>query len=134
MRGHGVVPMVKAILLDDELPALWELKHMLDNYPEVTVAGMFTNPHEAFKIIETEKPDAVFLDINMPLINGIDLALKIQELPFEVMIVFVTAYSRYYQQSFQANPLDCILKPIDEEHFQETMERLLEQYRSRGRS
>lgn len=121
--------MIKAFLIDDEYPALQELQYLLESYPEIQVAGLFDNPLEAWEKIEQEKPDVVFLDIDLPYMNGIELGVKIQAQRYGTFIVFVTAYSEYALKAFQAYPLDFILKPIDEERFQQTMEHFLEQYR-----
>ena len=123
--------MIKAYVVDDELPALQELEYLLERYEDIEVAGVFEDPLEAVKNVLRDKPDVVFLDIDMPYINGIELALKIQTLRAGIIIIFVSAYTEYSLQAFKAYPLDYILKPIDEDRFRETMEHVVEQYRLR---
>lgn len=123
--------MLEVFIIDDELPALEELKYLLKDYPELIVSGMFQNPLEALKRIEKDKPDVVFLDIDMPNISGIEMALKLQELHSGIIIVFVTAHSEFSLEAFRAYPLDYILKPIDENRFRRTIQHMLEQYRFR---
>lgn len=120
--------MIKTYIIDDELPATQELEYLLGGYREIDVAGIFEDPLEALRNIEIHKPDVVFLDIDMPHMNGIELGLKIQSLRAGIIIVFVTAHSEYSLEAFKAYPLDYILKPIDEERFKQTMAHVTEQY------
>ncbi|RQD73390.1 MAG: response regulator [Candidatus Syntrophonatronum acetioxidans] len=120
--------MIKAFIVEDEFPAQEELKYLLNKYPEISVTGTFQNPKEALKKIKEEKPDVVFLDIDMPFMNGIELALKIQNLRHDIIVLFITAYTEYSLEAFKAYPLDYILKPVDEERFHRTMEHLKKQY------
>jgi chemotaxis response regulator CheB len=69
--------MIKAVLVDDERPALRGLEHLLKSYPEISISGMYTNPLKAIDEIGQLKPDIVFLDINMPQLKGIDAATRI---------------------------------------------------------
>ncbi len=119
--------MLRACLIDDELPALLELEYLLKNFEDVRVEGLFQNPVDALEKIEAQKPDIVFLDIDMPYMNGLDLALKIQSLLPEIIIIFVTAFSDYALEAFKAYPLDYILKPVDEERFRKTAAHAVEQ-------
>ncbi|ATW25614.1 response regulator [Candidatus Formimonas warabiya] len=123
--------MLQVYIIDDELPALQELGYLLRGYPELAVGGMFKNPLEAMKKMEQDKPDVVFLDIDMPNINGIELALKLQELYQGVVIVFVTAHAEFSLEAFRTYPLDYILKPVDEDRFHQTIRHMLQQHRLR---
>jgi Response regulator containing CheY-like receiver and SARP domains len=115
---------MRAVIIDDELPSINELRYMLEKY-EAEVVGTFTDPDNSLEFILKEKPDAIFLDIDMPKTNGIELGIRIQEALPSVSIVFVTAYSQYALDSFRAYPLDYILKPIDEDRFFQTVKRIL---------
>lgn len=116
----------KAVLIDDERPALMELEFLLKQYGEVKVAGSFTNPIEAIAAIDTIKPDVVFLDINMPQLLGVDAASEILDLDPTVDIVFITAFDQYAVEAFELHALDYLLKPIGEQRFAKTMERILQ--------
>lgn len=118
--------MITAILIDDEKPALLELKFFLDAYPEISILGMYKNPLEAITVISHQKPDVVFLDINMPKLKGTDAALKILDASPKTDIVFVTAYDEYAVEAFELYALDFILKPIQIGRFNKTMRRILE--------
>ncbi len=123
--------MIKAYIIDDERPALQELEYLLGGYPDIEVTRVFEDPLNALGEIEADKPDVVFLDIDMPHMNGIELGIKIQALRAGIIIVFVTAYSEYSLEAFNAYPLDYILKPIDEERFRQTIEHVIEQHKLR---
>lgn len=116
--------MIRAILADDERPALDELRYLLRNYP-VEILAEIQDGCELPELIRRLRPDALFLDIDMPGENGLALALKIQEQEPTLRIVFVTAYSDYALEAFKAYPVDYILKPVDERRFAKTMEHLL---------
>jgi two-component SAPR family response regulator len=120
--------MIKIVLVDDEKPSLDILKYMLGRYDKVEVTGMFQDAVEALGKISEMRPDAVFIDIDMPGMNGLELALKIQEFHAGIIIVFVTAYSEYALSAFRAYPLDYLVKPMDDKRLGLTMEHLIEQY------
>ncbi len=117
--------MIKAVLVDDERPALLGLEHLLKGYPEISIAGTYTNPLEAINEISRLKPQIVFLDINMPQLKGIDTASKILESSPQTDIVFVTAFDQYAVEAFELHALDYILKPIDPERLKKTVERVM---------
>ncbi len=116
--------MIRAILVDDMRPALRELEFLLKKYPDISIEGMYTNPLAAIEKIGETKPQAVFLDINMPQLQGMDAASKILDLSPETDIVFVTAYDQYAIEAFELHAMDYLLKPISEERLEKTIERL----------
>jgi two-component system, LytTR family, response regulator len=122
--------MIRTYMIDDELPAIEELRYLLQSYPEVEMLGHFQDPLAALDSLD--KPDLVFMDIDMPHINGIELALRLQGKHPGTIVVFVTAYSDYSLDAFRAYPLDYILKPVDGERFRHTMERVTELHRLRA--
>jgi len=121
--------MIRAILVDDEQPALEELEFLLKDYP-VEIAAMIQNSKTVLEQVGRLKPDVVFLDIDMPGANGLEIALKIQEIYTGIQIIFVTAYSEYALKAFRAYPLDYILKPVNETRFAKTMQHLLKSVES----
>ncbi len=116
--------MINTFLVDDERPALRELAYFLSSYPEVSITGIFTNPLEAIEKVKVLQPQLVFLDINMPQLQGIDAAAKILDYCENVNIVFVTAHDQYAIEAFELYALDYLLKPINEERLVKTIERL----------
>jgi Response regulator containing CheY-like receiver and SARP domains len=124
--------MIRALLVDDELPALEEMEYQLRKFDTVEIAGSVQGAGGVLDALAELKPDAVFLDIDMPGTNGLELALKIQELHAGVAIIFVTAYSQYALEAFKAYPLDYILKPVSENRLARTIAYLEEQLSRRA--
>lgn len=103
---------MRAWLIDDERPCLEELNWLLKQYPDMEVSGMDVDPVQALGTINERHPDAVFLDIDMPKLDGLELALKIQEKIPGVIVIFVTAFAQYALEAYKAHPLDFLLKPV----------------------
>ncbi|MDP4092399.1 MAG: response regulator [Bacillota bacterium] len=119
--------MIRVIVIDDELPSLNRLKKQLEDSGKVKVQGSFTGPLEALAYLGENKVDAVFLDIEMPDIDGIELASRTLDLQGNIAIVFVTAYNQYAVEAFRLNALDYLLKPVSQERLQETLCRIIDE-------
>lgn len=105
---------MKAYLIDDESNCTDVLQVFLERYcPEIQVTGVFNNPVEALSAIQRQRPDILFLDIEMPVLNGFDLLKQCPELDFK--LIFTTAYDRYAVKAFKFSALDYLLKPIDKD-------------------
>jgi two-component system, LytTR family, response regulator len=103
---------LKTIIIDDEQDSVSLLQMQLnDNCPQVQIIGTFTSSVKALEEIELLDPDLIFLDIEMPIINGLEFLEKIMHLNYGV--VFVTAYNQYALKAFRFNALDYLVKPID---------------------
>ncbi|WP_183576102.1 LytR/AlgR family response regulator transcription factor [Mucilaginibacter sp. X5P1] len=103
--------MIKAIIVDDERFNIKNLQSLLNNqYPEIEVVGTSSSASQARALILDLKPDVVFLDIQMPGMNGFELLKSLDERSFEV--VFVTAYDEYGIMAIKFSALDYLLKPI----------------------
>ena len=115
--------ILKTLIVDDESLARRGLAHRLKNIADVEVVGEAQNGREALKLIRDKDPDLVFLDIQMPGISGFEV---LQQLDIESMpvILFLTAYDEYAVQAFEANALDYILKPIDEERLHQVLDKV----------
>jgi len=101
-----------AVLIDDEVSNLKGLAQKLGKlFPKIEITHTFQKPEDAVKSLQTEQPDLVFLDIEMPRINGFDLLSQLSNIQFQV--IFVTAYSEYAIEAFKQNAIDYVLKPID---------------------
>lgn len=104
--------MIRAIIVDDEPYACQVLKTLLERHcPEVLVETVCINPNEAIKEIEARKPQLVFLDIEMPFINGFELLEKLAPVKFD--FIFTTSYDQYAIKAIRFSALDYLLKPID---------------------
>ena len=104
---------IKAIIIDDEKASIealkWELK---EHENELEVVGAWQSPEEGIEAIRKARPDLVFLDIEMPAMNGFELLDRVvDEVPFEV--IFTTAYDEFAVKAFKVNALDYLMKPID---------------------
>lgn len=105
--------MLTAVIVDDEIPVLNLLKIFLEKTKQINIIETFSNPNAALKNIPHIKPDIVFLDIEMPEINGLELANKLLEFDDNLMVVFITGYNQYAVEAFEVNALDYILKPVN---------------------
>ncbi|SPE38030.1 Response regulator receiver protein [Candidatus Sulfopaludibacter sp. SbA3] len=112
---------LRAYLVDDELPALKRLSRMLADTGRVDVVGSTTNPEQALRFLATEEPDVLFLDIQMPVLNGFDLLSRLDRQP---VVIFVTAYDQYALQAFQVNSIDYLLKPVEPEQLERALTKL----------
>ena len=115
--------MIKCIIADDEKIILDELCLLISN-TGTKIVGAYQDPYEALEDIASKKPDAVFLDIEMPGMNGIELARKISKLYPLVQIVFATAYERYALQAFEVAAIHYMLKPMTQEKVDSAIERI----------
>lgn len=120
------IKKIRTLLVDDEPLALEGLRLRLSGFEDIDIIGTGSNGREAIKKIRTERPDLVFLDIQMPGFNGFDVvkALAHEELP---IIVFATAFDEYAIQAFEAHASDYLLKPIDEERLERAIIKIREQ-------
>lgn len=104
--------MIKALIVDDEAGARNSLETLLKKHaPEISQIEMVSNATDAFFKIKDFQPDLIFLDIQMPFLNGFDLLNKIENINFD--IIFTTAYNQYAIQAIRFSALDYLLKPID---------------------
>lgn len=116
--------MIKALIIDDEQVAVNVLELMIERYlPEIDQVISLTDPEKGVELIESYKPDIVFLDIEMPYINGFMLLKSLAEITFD--IVFTTAFDKYAIQAIRFSALDYLLKPIDADELKETFTRFL---------
>ena len=115
---------LKVILVDDELPSLENLQQKIIEFcPDLKIVGTTQKPEAAIKLIEHLHPDVVFLDIEMPRINGFKMLDEIPEKDFEV--VFTTAYNHYAIDAVRTSAFDYLVKPISVNDLQNTVARLL---------
>ncbi|MBD8500126.1 response regulator [Paenibacillus sp. CAU 1523] len=130
MSLEGVLVHMKVLLVDDEKLALHSFNRLLKDYNDIDIVAMTQDPREALVLAEHGAIDVVFLDIEMPEMNGMVLAEKLMEIQPELRIVFVTAYNEYAIQAFEVNALDYILKPVQRNRLAVTMQRLHKQFLS----
>lgn len=122
---------IRAIIVDDEELARRGIEIRLAAHPDVQIVGHCENGREALEAVVREKPDLMFLDIQMPGMSGFDVLAK---LPHESMpmIVFVTAFDRFALDAFEAQALDYLLKPINDTRFTQALERVRSFWRQKS--
>lgn len=123
MKWPGL-DMLKALIVDDEELACKGLQMRLEEIDQVEVVGICQNGKEALAAIVEHEPDLVFLDIQMPGLNGFEVVREIQ-VDLMPLIVFVTAYDEYAVDAFKINAVDYLLKPVEDERLREAVERAL---------
>jgi two-component system response regulator LytT len=118
------LPAISAVLVDDEKLASDELAYQLKEFGDIEVVATAANGLEALKLIEDLEPDLVFMDVQMPGLDGVGVIRKLKEkkipLPYFVM---ATAYDQYAVEAFRQEALDYLLKPVDQERLAATVER-----------
>jgi len=117
---------LRVILIDDEQPALDYLEYHLNRISDFKVFGKYTDPYEGKHLIENEQVDLVFLYIQIPNLDGIELAEQLLEKKPKLPIIFVTAYEKYAVKAFEINTIDYILKAISSSRLQKTVKRIEE--------
>jgi two-component system LytT family response regulator len=116
--------MIKSIIVDDEPYCCESLATLLERFcPEVKVADICYNGVSALKAIREDVPQLVFLDIEMPKMNGFELLEKIGEINFQ--IIFTTSYDQYAIKAIRYSALDYLLKPVDRDELQLAVQRVL---------
>jgi two-component system LytT family response regulator len=121
---------MKAIIIDDEYYALQGLKMELEEIHGVEIVGIYEDGKGALEEINVKNPDIVFLDIEMPAINGLELFGKLIEKNQYLKIVFTTAYNHYAVQAFELNAVDYLVKPVQKQRLLKTIERLKSEFES----
>lgn len=117
--------MIRAIVIDDERPAIKELEFLLRAHDVIEVVGTYTNPQRALMELPEVNPQVVFLDINMPQLQGIDLASQLLDPCPQMQVIFVTAYDQYAVEAFELHALDYLLKPVGAERLSKTVQRIV---------
>jgi two-component system LytT family response regulator len=122
--------MMRIVVVDDEPIARQGIARLLAAEPDVQIVGEASSGREAVEIIELHNPDIVFLDVQMPELDGFEVldALAVERLPF---VVFVTAHDEFAIRAFEVNALDYLLKPFDRERLAATMDRVRRHFRNR---
>ncbi|MHB8869253.1 MAG: LytR/AlgR family response regulator transcription factor [Thermoleophilia bacterium] len=115
----------RALIVDDEAPARSELRFLLNRHGRIKVVGEASGAEEALALAENLSYDVVFLDINLPDIDGIEVAARLAEGADNPYVVFVTAYSEFAVRAFEVSAFDYLVKPVTERRIDQTVDRLL---------
>jgi two-component system LytT family response regulator len=114
---------IRTILVDDEPLAIQGLRLRLEKHDDVEIIETCSNGREAIRAIKTNKPDLVFLDIQMPGFDGFSVVQGLMEVE-PPLFVFVTAYSNHALRAFEAQAVDYLMKPVEEERLADTLDRV----------
>lgn len=117
--------MISCIIIEDELPAREELKFFLEQEENINLVNEFDNPIDALNFLEKNFVDVLFLDINIPEMNGLNLSKIITKIQPKIKIIFITAYKDYAVDAFEIKAFDYILKPYSETRIKNLLKSLL---------
>jgi len=124
MRERATATLA-AIVVDDEQLARDELAFLLKDFPEIDVIATGSNGLEALNLIEKLEPEVVFMDVNMPGLDGLGVAQRLREKGIDPPhFIFVTAYDQYAVEAFRLEAMDYLLKPLDRGRLAETIDRV----------
>lgn len=125
MSAQNETKKLSAIIVDDELFGRENLKKIIETYcPEIQILGVADSVVKAKKLVNVQNPEVVFLDINMPILNGFDLLEEFDERNF--MVVFVSAHEEFGIKAVKTGAVDYILKPINIKELKQTVKKLVE--------
>lgn len=113
--------MIRTILIDDEPLARDIVKYYLQGFPDIEVVAECSDGFEGLKAIQQFRPDFIFLDIQMPKINGFEMLELVENPP---AVIFTTAFDEYAIKAFEVNAVDYLLKPIEQDRFQQALKKL----------
>ncbi|VEF47745.1 two-component response regulator [Bacillus freudenreichii] len=116
---------IKTLIVDDERYSRDELKHLLKAFPFIHIAGEAESGEAAVMKALQLQPDVVFLDVEMPKMNGMEAAKALQEFKKVPLVVFTTAYPQFAAEAFRFDAIDYLLKPYDEDQLRETIDRIM---------
>lgn len=117
--------MITAVAIDDEPLALNVIEHFCKQASGIQLVKTFTQPREALQHLEKFPADLLFLDINMPSLNGIDLYKSLKQ---DTMVIFTTAYSEYAVESYELSAIDYLLKPFTQDRFEQALAKAREYF------
>ncbi|WP_298740081.1 LytTR family transcriptional regulator DNA-binding domain-containing protein [uncultured Chitinophaga sp.] len=114
--------MIKAIIIDDEPLAREVVKEYLQSFPQVQVLQECNDGFEGLKAVQQHQPDILFLDVQMPKINGFEMLELVEELP---AVIFTTAFEEHAIRAFEVNAVDYLLKPFSKDRFEKALQKWL---------
>lgn len=119
---------MKAIIVEDEIPAKEELEYLIQTHSNIEIVASFEDGLDVLKFLQEEEVDAIFLDINIPSLDGMLLASNISKFAKKPYIIFTTAYKEHAAQAFELEAFDYILKPYEEKRIAAMLAKLESAY------
>src|ERR1700733_16312740 len=124
MRDRATLALT-TVVVDDEQLACDELAYLLKDFPDVDVIATGSNGLQAVQLIRAMEPELVFLDVNMPGLDGMGVVRQLRDKGVELPhVIFVTAYDQYAVEAFRLEALDYLLKPVDKVRLAESVEQI----------
>jgi two-component system, LytTR family, response regulator len=124
---------IRTIIVDDEAPARARIRQLLKDQPDFELVAECSNGRQAVESVERDKPDLMFLDVQMPRLTGLDVCETVAAAGGTMpLVIFVTAYDEYALKAFEVHALDYLLKPFDRERFQAALGHARQQLRRSG--
>jgi DNA-binding LytR/AlgR family response regulator len=114
---------IRVLIVDDEKLMCEELQCLIGQHPDATVVGICHNGEDALRMTAQNQPDLIFLDIEMPGLNGLEVAARLAKCELQPVIVFATAFDQFALQAFAVNAVDYILKPFDDQDVERVMQK-----------
>ncbi|EPZ55363.1 response regulator [[Clostridium] sordellii ATCC 9714] len=115
---------MNCIIVEDEFPAREELKYFIKNHSDIEIINEFENGLDVLKFIQENNVDVIFLDINIPMLDGMLLAKTINKFKSKPKVVFITAYKEYAVDAFELEVFDYVLKPYSDQRIINTLKKL----------
>lgn len=126
--------LIRAVVVDDEKYSLELFKIIAESISDIQICASFENYLEAMEYIQSNRVDVVFLDIEMPEVNGLELSQRILNIKPEANIVFVTAFNKYAVEAFEINAVDYLMKPFTVDRLKKTVQRLKDRKSTKNNS
>ena len=124
--------MLRAIIVDDEAPARSELRFLLDETGKAEVVAEAANVREAIEKLKDVGADVMFLDVNMPGTDGLQLAEALTRLKYPPYVIFVTAYSEHAVKAFEVNATDYLVKPVETDRLNQALNKVIQLMSGQG--
>ena len=124
MKPKGAIKLMNCIIVDDEVPSIQELSYFINNFSSIKILEKFDDSIKALEYIQRNTIDLIFLDINMPKLDGLALSRVVNTLKTRPLLVFISAYRDYALEAFEVAGFDYILKPYSENRIVDTLRRL----------
>ncbi len=121
---------IKALIVDDEAPARSEMRYLLEKLDEVEVLGEAGTADEALKLMSSIPYDIAFVDIDMPGMNGLEMAEKVKDMETQPAIIFTTAYGQFAVKAFEMEAADYLVKPVSEDRLKRAVERVVKKVKT----